>query len=206
MKIGLDFDGVICNDEQLKIYGAKKLYGVTLPEGRAKKEFIQKDNIITLEQYRHLQQYIFETDSMIEVMEPVGSVFSFLEKLAADKHDIKILTARSPKGVRVAKAWMSAHGIKNIPFVSTGYEKSKAPHARGLFVYIDDRPQVLADLVGVVPHRFLFSWRYNNHIDVESTATRISSWEEFYLALDKLKNTRKLPWRLFDLLRAFRSS
>ena len=80
MKIGLDFDGVICNDERLKIAGAQELYGVTLAPGRAKKEFIEEDKVITLEQYRDLQKYIFETDSMIKAMEPVGYVFSFLKR------------------------------------------------------------------------------------------------------------------------------
>ncbi len=59
-----------------------------------------------------------------------------------------------------------------------GNPKTKA--CKGLEVYIDDDLPKLEDLVGIVPHLFLFSWGYNEHVEVGDVAKRVKSWKDFY--------------------------
>ena len=67
----------------------------------------------------------------------------------------------------------------DIAGVNLGVTKAKA--CKGLDVYVDDDLDKLEPLVGIVPNRFLFSWGYNQHIDVPpSTAKRVDSWQQFY--------------------------
>ncbi len=187
MRIGLDFDGVIANCGKLKADGARELYGLDIQPTNFSKEFVVGAGYLTIEEYRNLQRKVYETPEFISLMEPVGGAFEYVSRLVADGHIVQVITSRSGLVLEVAKAWLLRQGLK-LSVVGVGYGRSKAEAALGLDVYIDDDFQKLEQLVGVVPHRFLFSWGYNAGLDVGTLARRVASWREFYEAISLLKN------------------
>lgn len=179
MKIGLDFDGVISDCGRLKSDGAKKLYGVDIPAAKFKKEIVVGEKHLTAEQYRNLQRIIYGTREIGFLMKPVDGVLYYLPRLVAGGHTVLIVTSRGEVELQIAREWSVSHGLQ-LEFVGVGYNNSKAEAAAGLDFYVDDDLDKLEPLVGVVPHRFLFSWGYNAHVDVGTIAKRVASWEELH--------------------------
>jgi len=179
MKIGLDFDGVISDCGKLKSDGAKRLYGVDIPPAKFKKEIVVGEKYLTAEQYHELQKIIYGTREIGFLMEPVGGVLHYLPRLIANGHAVLVVTSRGEVELEIAKEWSVHQGLR-LDFVGVGYRNSKAGAATGLDLYVDDDLDKLKPLVGVVPHRFLFSWGYNAHINIGKVAKRLASWEELY--------------------------
>lgn len=179
MKIGLDFDGVISDCGKLKSDGAKRLYGVDIPPAKFKKEIVVGERHLTAEQYHELQKTIYGTREIGFLMEPVDGVLRYLPQLVADGHTVLVVTSRGEAELEIAREWSMRQRLK-LDFVGVGYGNSKADAAVGLDLYMDDDLDKLEPLVSVVPHRFLFSWGYNAHVDVGTIAKRIASWNEFY--------------------------
>jgi len=189
MRIGLDFDGVISDCGKLKSDCAKKLYGVDIPPAKFKKEIVVGEKYLTAEQYRELQKVIYGTREMGFLMKPVDGVLYFLPRLVADGHAVLVVTSRGEVELEIAKEWSTRQGLR-LNFVGVGYGNSKANAANGLDFYIDDDLEKLESLVDVVPHRFLFSWGYNAHVDVGTVAKRVASWEELHHTIQMLEDGR----------------
>lgn len=189
MKIGLDFDGVISNCGKLKSDGAKKLYEVDIPPAKFKKGIVVGEKLLTAGQYRELQKIIYGTREFGFLMEPVDGVLHYLPRLVADGHTVLTITSRGEVGLEIPKEWSTRQGLQ-LDFVGVGYNNSKAGAAAGLDVYVDDDLDKLEPLVGIVPHRFLFSWGYNAHVDVGTIANRVASWGELYRAIQVLGDVR----------------
>lgn len=185
MKIGLDFDGVIINQGKLKADGAKKLYDVDIPPAQFRRELVVGRGLLTVEQYRKLQENIYGMFEGMELMEPVKDVLVYLPWLIVQGHAMLVITSRNEEGLCSAKEWSAQQGLL-LDFVGVGQGNSKAEAARGLDVYIDDDLDKLEPLVGIVPHLFLFSWEYNKHVDVGSVARRVASWKKFYSIIQSL--------------------
>ena len=185
MKIGLDFDGVVSDWGKLKSDGAKKLYGVEIPPTKFKKEIVVGEKYLTTEQYGELQKIIYRTREIGFLMEPVDGVLHFLPRLVADGHTVLVVTSRGEVELEIAKDWSTRQGLR-LNFVGVGYGNSKASAANGLDFYVDDDLDKLEPLVGVVPHRYLFSWGYNAHVEVGDVARRLASWEELYRTIQTL--------------------
>ena len=180
MRIGLDFDGVISDCGQLKSHGAKILYGVEIPPEKFKKELIVGARILTAEQYKHLQKQIYETREIGLTMLPVDGVLKFVPKLQQEGYDLTVITSRGEPESEIAREWMRLKGL-DLRLVGVGGGVSKTDACRGLDIYIDDDLDKLEPLVDFVPHRYLFSWGYNAHVQVpKSIAKRIESWQNFY--------------------------
>lgn len=185
MQIGLDFDGVITDCGKLKSEGAKKIYGVDISPERFKKELVIDKGILTAEQYKHVQSQIYETRELGFLMDPVPGVVEYTDRLHVDGHDLKIITSRGENAGSIALDWMKKQGLV-IPMVTVGGGKSKADFCTSLDVYIDDDLDKLEPLVGIVPHRFLFNWGYNQHINEIGVAKRVYSWKDFYTQIREL--------------------
>lgn len=185
MKIGLDFDGVIADCGKLKSDAAKKLHGLDIPPEKFKKEIVIGEGHLTAEQYRDLQKIIYGTREVGFLMEPVAGMLESIPQLLALGHTLLIVTSRGEVELEIAKEWSISQGL-TLHFIGVGYGVSKADACAGLDVYIDDDLDKLQPLVGIVPHCFLFSWGYNNHIDEGTVAKRISSWEEFCKTIENL--------------------
>lgn len=177
MRIGLDFDGVISDCGDLKCKAAKRMYGVDIPSSRFKKELVVGGGILTYEQYRQLQDTIYGTREYGMLMEPVTGVIEGIGRLRQDGHELRVITSRDGEMLDVAREWATRRGL-SIEFTGVGHGASKAGAAEGLDLYVDDDLDKLEPLVGIVPHRVLFSWGYNAHIDVRNVASRVASWEE----------------------------
>jgi len=192
MRIGLDFDGVISNCGQLKSDGAKLLYGVEIPPEKFKKELVVDTGILTLEQYRHLQKQIYSTREIGLTMLPVDGVLSLVPKLQQEGYDLMVVTSRGEPESEIAREWMKQKSL-DLHLVGVGGGVSKADACRGLDVYIDDDLDKLEPLVDSVPHRYLFSWGYNQHIPVpQEVAKRINSWQHFYDEVSSLNGRARL--------------
>jgi len=188
MKIGLDFDGVIADCGRLKSEVALQLYGVKISPENFKKELVTSQGLLTLTQYRELQSKIYSTRQYGLQMSPVPGVFKYLS-LLVNQHEIQIVTSRGEEETQIAQEWQDLHySNSKIGFTSVGYENSKVDALKGFDVFVDDDLDKIEPLVGIVPHRFLFSWGYNQHIPEGSIATRISSWEELYQHILSISN------------------
>jgi len=188
MKIGLDFDGVISDCGQLKSDGARVLYGVNIPSKRFKKELVVGTGILTLEQYRDLQRQIYGNRDIGLTMLPVDGVLEFIPKLQQDDYELMVVTSRGKSESEIAREWMRLKGL-DLHLVGIDGGVSKAEACKGLDVYIDDDLDKLEPLVNSVPNRYLFSWGYNQHIEVPNhIAKRIESWNNFYQELRRLQS------------------
>ncbi|MDP2654995.1 MAG: hypothetical protein Q8P17_00295 [bacterium] len=188
MKIGLDFDGVISDCGKLKVNGAKRLYGIDIPHAKFKKEIVIGEKHLTAGQYRELQKTIYGTREFGLSMDPVDGMLQYLPLLVSEDHDIRIVTSRGEMEMEIAKEWSIGLGLK-LNFTSVG-NKSKAQAVHGLDLYVDDDLDKLEPLVEIVPNLFMFSWGYNDHIDIGSVAKRVASWEELYRTIHTLENGR----------------
>lgn len=185
MKIGLDFDGVISDCGKLKSDTAKKLYGLSIPPEKFKKEIVVGEGHLTTEQYLHLQKIIYGTREVGFLMEPVVGMIEAVSQLIVLGHTLLVVTSRRNVTLEIAMEWSAKQGL-DLDFVGVGYGVSKAVACAGLDVYIDDDFDKLEPLVGIVPHRFLFSWGYNSHIETGAVAKRVSSWQEFHKTITTL--------------------
>lgn len=185
MKIGLDFDGVISDCGKLKSDAAKKFHGIDIPPERFKKEIVVGGGHLTTEQYRNLLKTVYGTREVGLLMEPVVGMLESVPRLLALGHTLFIVTSRGKVELEIAKEWSVQLGL-NLDFIGVGVGTSKANACVGLDVYIDDDLDKLEPLVGIVPHRFLFSWSYNSHIEEGTVAKRTGSWPEFCKMIESL--------------------
>lgn len=192
MKIGLDFDGVISDCGRLKSDGAKKIYGVEIPPERFKKELVVDAGILTLNQYKYLQKQIYGTREIGLTMLPVEGVLEFVPLLQMEGHDLRIITSRTGSKSEIAREWLRLKGL-DLHIRGVGKNVSKAKACRGLDIYIDDDLDKLESLIDIVPHRYLFSWGYNKHIEIPNeVAKRINSWRDFYEEIKMLSLSQAL--------------
>lgn len=185
MRIGLDFDGVISDCGQLKSDTAKVLYNLNIPPEIFKKEIVIDSGYLTAKQYYDLQKTIYGKPEVGFLMKPVAGMLESIPQLLAWGHTLLVVTSRGEVELEIAKEWSIRHGLE-LDFVGVGYGVSKITACKGLSVYIDDDLDKLEPLVGIVPHRFLFSWGYNSHIEEGSIARRIGSWQEFCQTIESL--------------------
>ena len=192
MRIGLDFDGVIADCGQLKSYGAKLLYGVEISPEKFKKELIVGTGILTLEQYLNLQKKIYGTREIGLTMLPVHGALELVPKLQQEGYDLIVVTSRGELESEIAREWMKSKSL-DLHLVGVGGGVSKVDACKDLDVYIDDDLDKLQSLVDSVPHRYLFSWGYNQHIQVpQEVAKRIKSWQHFYYEVSNLNACARL--------------
>jgi 5'(3')-deoxyribonucleotidase len=135
--------------------------------------------------YRKLQNFIYNNLSVAFNLEPVEDAFLYIRKLRRDGHEIRIITSRKGNALEAAVGWLREHDM-DLPIEGVGVNKSKARAAMHSDIFIDDSLKKLYQLMGVVPHRFLFSWGYNKSYDEGGIATRVNSWEDFYKHINKI--------------------
>ncbi len=180
MKIGFDFDGVFTNLSDLKARGARKLFGIEIPQDLMHKHILLRKGLLTEKQYNELQEFIARGD-FGKSAKAVRGMKAAVQKLQKEGYELSIVTSRDERALGIAKEWLVKQNIE-IPIVSAGFGKSKANFAKdlGLHVFVDDDLFKLEPLCGIVPHRILFSWPYNQHIQESSYVKRVNSWPELY--------------------------
>lgn len=185
MNIGLDFDGVIANAGLLKSEIAKERFGFWVPPEHFKKETIVTKGLLTVAEYFDFTRSIFGEMKYGTRMKEVPRAIEHIQRLLQLGHQVSVVTSRAQESLEVAKAWCDQKSLQiNIEGVGTG--NTKAGACSGLDVFIDDDLDKLEPLVEVVPHRFLFSWEYNEHHETGAIAKRVSGWPDFFTAITAL--------------------
>src|SRR3989338_8888714 len=111
MKIGFDFDGVITNLSDLKSRGARKLFGVNIPEEIMHKHIVLRKGLLTEKQYDELQHFIAKTD-FGRTMRPVIGMQQHIRKLQKEGYDLHIVTSRDGVAVDIARDWLAKKGLE----------------------------------------------------------------------------------------------
>lgn len=184
MKIGLDFDGVIADYAKTKAEVAKLLFGIDIRPEETKKE-IAVPKHMTLLQFRAIQMVANGIKEVAMSTQFVPGAQHWINHLLRERHKLKVVTSRSGIARDLAELWLP---WKEILVIGVGHDVSKAEAAAGCDVFVDDDLDKLEELVGVVPHRFLFTWKHNEGMETGEIAKRISSWKELHeqiMRLDK---------------------
>ena len=177
MDLGFDLDGVWLNTAKYKAQLAFELYGVKVLDVDNFNRVNAVGNILTGEQYTKITQVAWKASK--GEIEPMPGAIEYTHQLKNDGHSSVIITSREGEYLEAGRALLDFYGI-TIETRGVGNGKSKAVAAAGLHAYVDDSLVKLRHLVGVVPHRFLFSHRYNQHLDTTWIARRVSGWADFY--------------------------
>ncbi len=191
VKIGIDFDGVIADAAKLKSYVAEKEFGRKIYWANFKREIVVGRRWLTNEQYDKVSQYAYGRWRYGQLLEPVRGARFYLAALFREGHEILIVTSRLGRNFAVADRWLQENGFNFVPRIGIGYGKSKAGilQAFGADVYIDDDIDKLLELVGIVPHLFLFAWPWSEKEKLPSeikrleNSWRVNPWKQFYLEI-----------------------
>lgn len=191
MRIALDFDGVLSDCGSLKSEHAKRMYGVDIPPERFKKELVVKElaggaGLLTMAEYQALQDEVYGNPEVGMTMKPVEGMKLYVPRLLDEGHHLHIVTSRSGPMLDIAAEWAKLHGL-DVGFTGVGHGKSKAAALEGFDLYADDDLDKLEPVVDVVPHRFLFTWGYNLHLDAADVARRVADWHELYGAIQAVQ-------------------
>lgn len=181
MRVGFDFDGVICDTIAAMIDYARATQGRTLvpldcirPGGPAG---LDAEQFVRLVEDTHRTEYALR-------MLPVAGAIEALQQIARD-HDLFIVTARREAAFENAKRWTAQFGLTPLirEFVSTaGRTKAAAAATLALDVLVDDLPQHLEQLPpGVIP--VLWHASYNAEVVVVSPMVRVERWQELHEAI-----------------------
>ena len=186
MKIGFDFDGVITNLSDLKSRGARKLFGVNIPEEIMHKHIVLRKGLLTEKQYDELQHFIAKTD-FGRTMRPVIGMQQHIRKLQKEGYDLHIVTSRDGVAVDIARDWLAKKGLEiNVIGIGRGENKVSTAVKHKLDIFVDDDLYKLEPLCGVVSHRLLFAWPYNEHIQESSYIKRVHTWSQLYREISLL--------------------
>lgn len=183
-KIGLDFDGVIADSGALKVEATQQMFGVVVDEGDFKKEILIGKNILTPEQYKEVQIFVYGdmvTGLRMKELESASESIRELQKTCA----VQIVTSRSGHFADVARAWLTNQSLK-IPLTETTYGESKKDGAEGCDVFVDDDLDKLEELIGHVPNLFLFSWPYNKDAVLPPEIIRVENWKDLMQKISDL--------------------
>ena len=173
-RIGLDFDGVVTNCGKLKALGAKNLFNVDIPEEDFKREIVIGKSLLTPEQYKEVQVFVYGNMEMGLQMEEVFGALDSIRELQK-QHEIIIVTSRTKQFADVAHEWLRLRNL-SLEIREVDYGKTKKDDTDGFDVFVDDDIEKLTDLIGHVPHLFLFDWSYNKEHSLPHEIQRVLSW------------------------------
>ena len=185
MKIGLDFDGVIAKTPLLKSIWAKNLFGISIDPYFFGSPYVFENDLISKQEYQRLKHFIYTHARVGRSLEEVEGAREYILRLLKKGHYVSVITSRDGKAAMIAKTWLLRHGL-DIPLVSVGVGVSKKQAASGCDIFIDDSLFKIYQLEGAVPHKFLFSWGYNQDLQERGIAGRVNSWHEFYQIISSL--------------------
>jgi len=180
-KVGLDFDGVLWNFAELKHRVLYDLFGRTMSIGRETHDFMIADGVVTEEEYWELARVLCTTTRYLSDMTPLPGMSTYLPHIRTLSRDVefRVVTLRTPEGAVIAQRWIDSLCL-GVKVESANAAGTKGPHADGLHVFVDDTLEHLHEVEGIVPHRFLFSWNYNNHHGPSDGIVRVRSWKELF--------------------------
>lgn len=189
MRIGFDFSGVVINTAVTKSRVAKKLYGVDLP--------LENSVLNTLngrlpeEEYRRLQDVVFGTSELLS-SPPISETGRIALKRLMEKHQVFLVSCMQAPGVQFARQWLHEQELDGNAFASVGVGGSKTRVLQHSFrAYADDSPELLKELIHVVPHLFLFDAPYNRSETLHPRIIRVRDWHELTERLHEINSAEE---------------
>lgn len=184
MRIGIDFDGVICNTVPAMIAYAARAHGLALTPI----DCIVANGPAGLSSDEHLQLIIntHHTEFQFE-MQPVVDAVDTLRRLA-EGHEILVVTARRDEGIENARRWSDRYGLTSHigQFVSSGgTTKAALCDSLQLDVLIDDFEQNL-DGLPTSTRPILWHAEYNADVTIAPPMVRVRGWLELLEHLEAL--------------------
>lgn len=190
MKIGIDIDGVLTNDDEFVLdYATKFCYENNLefykdPYLWETRKFNWDEDI--LQQYR--DKYFWE---YVNNEPPRKFASEIIKKLKEDGHKIYIITSRylttsdtidGEKMRNCIYKWLKKYDIEydNIYFSNNKLEEIKNLK---LDIMIEDSPKTIPNYSKEV-HVFCYDCRYNRHLECDNM-TRVFSWYDIYTKVIK---------------------
>jgi hypothetical protein len=132
----------------------------------------------------------FSGDNYLQTPEIPGAIES-LQKLNEGRFsgNIFLVSRFGPQGPERVQKWLKNKDFQNITGIpkdhlyqcAERHEKRPIVEKLGITHFVDDRAEILADLVGLVPHRYLFQELDENgeeFADVLSRVTFVKTWRE----------------------------
>jgi hypothetical protein len=142
------------------------------------REVVVGKGILTDEQYTRVVRSVYQGAYSIPA---VPDALAYVPWLLRDGHSLRVVTNRSEahQNLRCACEWLRDHSL-NLPIIGVVYGNSKASACRGLDVFVDDDPNKLAELDGIVKHRLLLRWPHTKHQSAPPGVVELHSWREIY--------------------------
>ena len=192
-RIGLDLNGVILNVNKLKSEIAMVAFQNYIhPEEFNSEIVIREKKILTFQEYKELQNYIYQNDFIANRMELIPGINNYLPRLSR-LGDLIVLTSCYYDSFKVSKEILQAkkiaHYFKEIHNTNPGVSKGEVVKVLNLDFYIDDDVYKLHNLLEVVPHNllpklYLLNYSYNQN-DACPDVKRVHSFYEFYTMVEK---------------------
>lgn len=186
MIIGLDFDGPIANDPELKQLILKQRFNIELPIADCRKSVLVP-SYISLEQFSDFQNMVFADIELVGRLPVTRDAANAITLLRHD-HEVRIITSRSEEtgSLQVAHEWLKRNHIEVDDLIGCGEGVSKADKAKGCDIFVDDDLRKLEQLVGIVPHLFLFSTEQNEDVTLVEGVRRVRDWGDLFLQISRI--------------------
>jgi uncharacterized HAD superfamily protein len=176
MRIGFDFNGVVINNTHTKTEVAKKYLGLSLrPENTT---LATLGGAISRRDYEMVQDLTYGTSELLSAPPHSDTSRYYLERFMQTQ-EVFIVSRIQPRGVQFGKQWLREHWIKPDSLVSVGPGGDKRTVLRHNFdVYIDDDPEQLKELEGLIPNLFLINTPANRTLKTPWCMQRVNDWQE----------------------------
>lgn len=187
-KIGVDVDGVLYDFVQALIDYAEHTHGYeNLPYAESW-NFYEKQWGWSGDQFLDIYTKGVHDWVMWSNGIPMGDCKTWLNKLYDEGHEIHVVTWRSlPKvsaelGHQITKDWFERHGLK-YHSITVARDKTCVP----VDYFIEDNVDNYLSLKECGTTPVLINRPWNQYLE---NATRVDNWEEFYLLINTLENTK----------------
>ncbi len=197
MRIGIDIDGVLTNEDDYILECATKFcYENNLeyfnnPYNYETKKFSWNNDKNILEQYR--DKYFYE---YVKNEPPRKFASEIIKKLKEDGHEIFIITGRykshdnNGEGRQMRtqiKEWLNKNEIVYDKLIFAKVPKIKELKENKIDIMIEDSPSTIP-LINDIVKVFCFDNRYNRNLEC-TNMTRVFSWYDIYMRIKNIKQS-----------------
>lgn len=199
--IALGLDEVFVSSTAAKIQYAEKMYGIDGLLPPIKRDVVvERDQKMTLPQFRKLQREVGSEWKWAKLMTPVSGVEQVVPRLWVMGCALWVVTSKTDEPgypmLSTAKRWLRSQGLLDflVDVKGAGYQQSKAPVIEELqprpSVFMDDDLDKLLLVRGVVENLFLFSRLHNLNQELPPDIRRVDSWWHFRDVVCELSESR----------------
>ncbi|WP_031517976.1 5' nucleotidase, NT5C type [Desulfofalx alkaliphila] len=185
MIIGCDLDGTICDNLPLLVDALNRYTGQKILPDNIPEYDVCKVYKITREEFNQLMSQV--ELNMIEGSPLIPGADKYLRLLAAAKHQINIITARSPIYEEATRRWLNRH---NLPYrglyLLNSHDKVDICKQLGVDLVVEDNYHNAVQLSKAGFDVILFDAPHNLNWPWEGR--RCGRWEEVYRYIDSVNN------------------